>query len=248
MLKRVLAILAILAAGAAYAADPEVLVTTGPTALFTTPPSRQAIEIQNLGPLPIYCRRGTSTGLAIGTGREIRSHGRWIVENGTVARNVYCVAAAAQTTTAGTIVQVADGFDGGDSPAWFDAAPLSTTAGGNRFACGVAGQAASLLQCAPVVAGMSYYITDIVAQSSTTTAGDYAIQSGTGTNCGSNTAVVFPPAPATTSSRYKAPANTSAPTVVALTTPIRVTSAHAVCMIGMATNTLNATISGYVAP
>jgi hypothetical protein len=118
----------------------------------------------------------------------------------------------------------------------------------HRFSCGVTAQAASLLECQALTAGRTYYITDVVAQSSTGTAGTFAIQSGTGTNCGTTTTAVFPAPPMTTSARFASPPNTSAPFVVAFTTPIKVTAGHAICAIGVGTNTLNLQISGFYLP
>jgi hypothetical protein len=199
---------------------------------------RQAVALQNLGPLPIYCQLRTSTGLVVGKAHEVPSGDTWVI-GATASTPVYCIAAAAQLTGAATSVEQAQAFGG---------ATVSSARPGTRFSCGVTAQAASLLQCAAVVAGQRYYITDIVAQSSTATAGDFALQSGTGTNCGTATATVFPAPPMTTTARFKAPANTAPPMVVAFSTPLVVTSAHALCAIGAATNTLNLQVSGYTAP
>lgn len=111
------------------------------------------------------------------------------------------------------------------------------------WTCSLAGQAASLAECKALVAGRTYYITDIVVGTTTTTAGSYAIQSGTGTNCGSNTTAVFPIN--STSARFLAPISTAASAMISLTTPIPVTVSHAVCVIGTATNTINIQISGF---
>ena len=115
----------------------------------------------------------------------------------------------------------------------------------NAFTCGVTNQAAALAECQALTAGRTYYITGIVAQSSTTTAGTFAIQSGTGTACGSNTTAVFPAPPMTTAARFASPPTTSAPFVVQFALPIKVTAGHAICAIGVATNTLNVQITGY---
>jgi hypothetical protein len=115
----------------------------------------------------------------------------------------------------------------------------------SRFACGVAGQAASLLECVPASPGTAYYITDIVVQTTTATSGDFAIQSGTGVNCATGTAVVWPPAPGTLASRYKAPIAANPATIVNFTTPLKVTDDHAICVIGTAVNTINLTMTGY---
>lgn len=117
--------------------------------------------------------------------------------------------------------------------------------GATAFTCGVAGQAASLLQCMAPVEGRRYVITDIVAGSSTATAGTFAVQSGTGTNCATGTATVFPPPPMTTAARYVTPATSAVPLMFAPTVPLQVTSGHAICVIGVATNTANVVVSGW---
>ncbi len=113
------------------------------------------------------------------------------------AQQVVCLADAA-----GGCSRVADG----------QGAVVTTGRRATSWTCGVAGQAATLLECkAAAGAGSSHYITDIVVGSSTTTAGTYAIQSGTGTNCGTATAAVFPSPPATTASRFASMPTTSPP-------------------------------------
>ena len=113
------------------------------------------------------------------------------------------------------------------------------------FTCGLAGLDGTLTQCQALAAGRTYYITTIVVGTTTTTSGDWAIQQGTGTNCATGTAVVFPAAPATTSSRFKAPISSNPVSVIVLAHPIAVTAANAICVIGTGTNTININISGY---
>ena len=114
-----------------------------------------------------------------------------------------------------------------------------------RFACGLAALGASLTTCAVAVAGKSYYITDIVVGTTTATSGTWAIQTGTDANCATGTAVVFPAAPATTSSRFQAPIAANPVSVISFTTPIVVPASGYVCAIGVATNTININIHGY---
>jgi hypothetical protein len=124
---------------------------------------------------------------------------------------------------------------------------LVDTAGPTKFTCSLAALVASLTECqAAPAAGLRYYITDIVVQTTTATAGDYSIQSGTGTNCGTATAAVFPKH--ATTARFKAPIAANPTAVINFTTPIAVTTAHALCVIGHGTNTINVQISGFVAP
>lgn len=116
------------------------------------------------------------------------------------------------------------------------------------FTCNLMNLAASLTQCVGVpAAGMRYYITGYVAQSTTATPSNYSIQSGTGTNCGTTTTAVMPAAG--TSLRFVAPITTQPMSVVNLGfAPLAVTTDHAICVIGTATNTLNIQIFGYIAP
>lgn len=142
-------------------------------------------------------------------------------------------------------VQITNG-DGSAVP------PVSSTLGltvntlpGTPWTCGLAGLAASLTECKALAAGRTYYVTDIVVGTTTATSGTYAVQSGTGTNCGTGTTVVFPAAPATTASRFQAPIAANPVAVISFTEPLVVTTAHAVCVIGVATNTININLSGF---
>ncbi len=135
------------------------------------------------------------------------------------------------------------------------ALPVSATKGltvntlpGTAWTCGLAGLAATLTECQALAAGRTYYITDIVVGTTTTTAGDYSIQSGTGTNCGTGGTAVFPAAPGTTSNRFKAPISSGPVGAITFKQPLAVTTAHAVCVIGTATNTININLSGYYLP
>ncbi len=116
----------------------------------------------------------------------------------------------------------------------------------NRFSCTLVGLAASLTECQALAAGRTYYVTDIVVQTTTATAGSYAIQTGTGTNCGSSTTPLFPGG--NTANRYLAPINTQATAVISPTQPYVATTGHAICVIGTATNTINVQISGWYSP
>lgn len=119
----------------------------------------------------------------------------------------------------------------------------------NRISCGVDNIAATLTEmtgCSAPAAGLSIYITDVIAQSTTSTAGQFLLRQGTGTNCGTGTGSVFPSA--ATVIRLAAPANTVAPLVVALKTPIKLTAANALCLLGVATNTVTAQVLGFLAP
>lgn len=118
----------------------------------------------------------------------------------------------------------------------------------NRISCGVDTIAATLTEmtgCAAPAAGLSIYITDVIAQSTTATAGQFILRQGTGTNCGTGTASVFPSAASVI--RFAAPGNGVAPLAVSLKTPIKLTAANALCLLGVATNTVTAQVVGFIA-
>lgn len=116
------------------------------------------------------------------------------------------------------------------------------------FTCSLDGIAATLTLICPGQSDptLTLYVTTIVAQSTTTTSGNFLLEYGTGTNCGTGTVAFFPSAAAAV--RIAAPASTSAPTVIALTTPLKVPAGKDLCLLGVATNTVTAVIAGYVAP
>jgi hypothetical protein len=118
-----------------------------------------------------------------------------------------------------------------------------------NFTCSADAIAASLTQltgCGGAGASLKYYITDIVAQSTTSTAGQFILRTGTGTNCGTGTASIFPSA--ATAVRFAAPANTSAATSINFTTPLQTAANVQICVLGVATNTVSIQVSGYAAP
>jgi hypothetical protein len=113
--------------------------------------------------------------------------------------------------------------------------------------CSVNAIAATLTQCqAAPAAGLSLYVSWLAWQSTTTTAGTGAIQSGTGTNCGTTTTAIFPASG--TANRYGYPASSAAATTIFFPVPIKLTAAHALCVIGVATNTVRADLGGFTAP
>jgi hypothetical protein len=132
---------------------------------------------------------------------------------------------------------------------WTDYAPTTAEAQtyGSRWECGLDGIGATLTLCvAAPTSGEARYITDIVAQSTTTTAGLMLVRTGTGTNCGTSTLSLFPAA--STVARIAYSANTLAPTVIPLRTPLRVPPNADLCVIGTGTNTVTIQFEGYVAP
>lgn len=115
------------------------------------------------------------------------------------------------------------------------------------FTAGFNALAASLtqIQAAPG-AGLSLYITDINVQTTTATSGTFALQSGTGTNCGTGTAAVFPVS--ATANRFNAPINSQPMLDIDFMTPLKLPANTALCVIGVATNTVSGQITGYIAP
>jgi hypothetical protein len=92
--------------------------------------------------------------------------------------------------------------------------------------------------------GRALYITDIVAQSTTTTVGQFILRTGTGTNCGTGTASLFPSA--ATAVRWAYPPSTAAPLHLAFASPIRIPHGKDLCALGIATETLTLQAWGYV--
>lgn len=114
------------------------------------------------------------------------------------------------------------------------------------WSCGLNAIGTTLTQCqAAPGASLRLYITDVVSQSNTATAGLFTLRFGTGANCGTGTGnLIFNSAAALMAS----PGNTVAVNDFHLTTPIPVTANNAVCVLGVVTNTTNIQILGYTAP
>ncbi len=129
---------------------------------------------------------------------------------------------------------------GADAQMYIRAGQLSQS-----WTCSQSGLVATLTECRALLAGNRQYITDIVVQTTTATTGTYAIQSGTGTNCGTATTALFPSSG--TGDRFNAPINTQPTATINLTTPIVPTSGHAICVIGVAVNTIDIQLFGFTA-
>lgn len=127
-----------------------------------------------------------------------------------------------------------------------DGATYVRNGGPVNWSCDLNAIGTTLTQCqAAPGAGLRLYITNIVAQSNTATDGLWTIRFGTGTNCGTGTGnLLFGSA----SALVCAPRNTTLPVVMPFNTPISVTAANAVCVLGVVTNTTNIHIDGYTAP
>lgn len=115
------------------------------------------------------------------------------------------------------------------------------------FTCSVDNVAATLTKVCTAQSDptLTMYVTTVVAQSTTSTAGTFLLEYGTGTNCGTGTTSFFPSAASV--ARLGSAANTAAPTVIALTTPLKVPAGKDLCLLGVATNTTTAVIAGYLA-
>jgi hypothetical protein len=131
---------------------------------------------------------------------------------------------------------------------WGDA-PVQAQASGLAYTCSADDIGATLTRltnCIGPVDNMRRYVTDIVAQSTTTTAGQMILRYGTGTNCGTGTTSLFPSS--ATGVRVGYPANTSAPTVIVFRTPLVVPTGKDLCVLAVGTNTVSIQVNGYVAP
>jgi hypothetical protein len=114
-----------------------------------------------------------------------------------------------------------------------------------NFTCSLTGVAAALAECQAIPAvGFRYNITSLTAQSTTATAAGFQVQSGTATACASNTTAVYPSV--NTSTKWVAPGNGVGPMVKDFITPLQLSLNHAICVLGVATNTTTIQISGFV--
>lgn len=113
-----------------------------------------------------------------------------------------------------------------------------------NFHCSLTAIAATLTECRAIpLVGYRYHITSLTVQSTTATGAGFQIQSGTGTDCGSNTTAVYPSV--NTSTKWVAPPNTATPMVKDFITPLPIAKDHAICVLGVATNTTTIQISGF---
>jgi hypothetical protein len=135
---------------------------------------------------------------------------------------------------------------GQSTPNYLGAVGVIPTTPPTAFGCSLQAIDATLTQCqaVPGVSTQSHYITLIAVQTSTGTSGTYALRSGTGTNCATETTNVFPNI-GDGSERFNAPIAANGLNAIPLPTPIKVTTGHAICLIGVATNTIDVFIGGY---
>jgi hypothetical protein len=113
-----------------------------------------------------------------------------------------------------------------------------------QWTCSLDNIGTTLTQCvAAPGAGKTLYITDIQAQSTTGTAGQFLLQTGTGSNCATGTASLWPSSASVV--RAAAPANTVPPTDVNFQTPLSAPANTAICVLGVITNTVTIQLSGF---
>jgi hypothetical protein len=123
----------------------------------------------------------------------------------------------------------------------------AATSPGIPWTCSVDDLGATLTLCKDgVPPGYKLYITDLVAQSTTSTGGLMLLRYGTGTNCGTGTTSVLPSA--ATVPRINYSSNALPPTHLTFTVPVSVPAQKDLCIIGTATNTLSAQIMGEIRP
>jgi hypothetical protein len=167
--------------------------------------------------------------------------GIWDVLNAGGCQSIKVIATAGFSATDTVVVISATQIGGGQSP---------VLANETYFSCGADNIGATLTElsagCAAATVGAneSLYITDIVAQSTTGTVGQFILRSGTGTNCGTGTASVFPSAASAVRFAYNA--NTVAPVPISLQTPVKVTADHGLCVLGVATQTVTIQVVGFI--
>jgi hypothetical protein len=115
------------------------------------------------------------------------------------------------------------------------------------WTCSVDGGADSLTQCQQAPdPSIRLYVSNIVAQSATATGGLWILKYGTGTNCGTGTASLFPSA--ATAARIAAPANTAPPSIITFSPALALPAGKALCLLGVATNVTVIQVSGFYGP
>ena len=111
------------------------------------------------------------------------------------------------------------------------------------WTCSLAALVAALTECQATTKSPDYYvITQAVIQTTTATAGDYAIRAGGGTNCATDTVGLFP---SDVSKTFKAPIAANPPAVISFPQPLKAPVGTAICVLGTGTNTINIQLVGY---
>lgn len=114
------------------------------------------------------------------------------------------------------------------------------------FKCAFNAIAATLTQCQAAPAAGRLFVVSLHIQTTTATSGTFALQSGTGVNCVTGTAGVFPQS--STTNRFNAPIAANAMATLTFDPPIDLPALAALCVIGVATNTVSGQVEGYNAP
>src|SRR5262247_2461333 len=119
-----------------------------------------------------------------------------------------------------------------------------------RFAANVGDIGATLTEIVAAPPSNQYvYVTTIILESSTATAGSFALRAGQGANCATNPVGMFPqPGVSSPTLTYLYPANTAVPLVITLQPPVRAPAGYALCLVGVATNLARGQVMGFIAP
>ena len=120
--------------------------------------------------------------------------------------------------------------------------------GGIPWTCSVDAIFDAATLCKPrAEPGMRLYVSDVIAQNTTITAGVFALVSGTGLNCVTSTVVILPQ---TTqgSVRFVAPASTAAPAILHFSPALVVGAGQDLCGQGDPSNAVTLQVIGYTAP
>ncbi len=123
-------------------------------------------------------------------------------------------------------------------------AQVSLTQRRETWTCSLDNLAASLTLCiANPDNRRAMFLTDVVAQSTTSTGGQFLIRYGTGTNCATGTTSLLPSL--ATAARLSAAGNGVAATSIQLLSALRVPPGNDICILGVATNTFTGQLNGY---
>jgi hypothetical protein len=111
------------------------------------------------------------------------------------------------------------------------------------WTCSLADLAAVLTECQAAATSPDYYvITQLIVQTTTSTSGAYAVRTGTGVNCVTGTAGLFP---SNASLTFKAPVVANPTAVINFNPPLAAPVGAAICVLGTGTNLINIQLIGY---
>lgn len=112
-----------------------------------------------------------------------------------------------------------------------------------RFACTISGLENTLTQCQAADPTKQYRVSEVLVQGTTVNAASWALQSGTGTNCGTATAALTPGG--STSARWTTSGTGGGVLQLRFQTPLMVTAGHAICAIGQTNNATVVQVIGF---